>query len=557
MTGMKSLDKNGKIRKKFFWCVFLVILFLQIAWAFYWCLQKEGYYVDEEFTYSLSNSYYEPFLNFTSDYFNTWHDKSYFHNALTVQPGQRMDFASVAYNQGEDVHPPLYYYIIHFLSSLKTDFFSKWIGLAPNLVFFAITLVLTFLLAREVTGDRLKALISCTFFGFSAGAMADVLYIRMYMLLTLWIVLSFLLHVRLIKAIIHKEDKKKAQCMKLLFFTTFAGLMTQYYFLIIQFFLSGVFILILLKEKQIRAFLDYILAQGASVFVYFIAWPKFFEHVLGIGQRGNTYRAMEARENILNYREAGQRIVYFLQKVNREMFGGYGVWIFLGLILVWVVAICYTRRTGQKTERSKEFIYAQAMLWLPTFLYIILVSILVPDFSMVKGCIGTRYFWPVYPLVAVGTVSLIMRGINRVWKAKASVVVVALMACICIIGEFSQENAHDELLYKGYDALKAQMEQENCRAILITNGDYTYMYQLTLLESHPQVACVTAEDFADFFRQNCMRDGKISEKYVIYVGTSYDLTIFRQTMFDMLDEVGVKNREFIGYFGGNIFEVYP
>lgn len=83
------------------------------------------------------------------------------------------------------------------------------------------------------------------------------------------------------------------------------------------------------------------------------------------------------------------------------------------------------------------------------------------------------------------------------------------------------------------------------------------MYQLTLLESHPQVACVTAEDFADFFRQNCMRDGKISEKYVIYVGTSYDLTIFRQTMFDMLDEVGVKNREFIGYFGGNIFEVYP
>ena len=161
MTGMKSLDKNGKIRKKFFWCVFLVILFLQIAWAFYWCRQKEGYYVDEEFTYSLSNSYYEPFLNFTSDYFNTWHDKSYFHNALTVQPGQRMDFASVAYNQGEDVHPPLYYYIIHFLSSLKTDFFSKWIGLAPNLVFFAITLVLTFLLAREVTGDRLKALISC------------------------------------------------------------------------------------------------------------------------------------------------------------------------------------------------------------------------------------------------------------------------------------------------------------------------------------------------------------------------------------------------------------
>lgn len=40
----------------------LVIFAVLIVNALYWCAKKEGYYIDELWSYGLSNSYYSPFL---------------------------------------------------------------------------------------------------------------------------------------------------------------------------------------------------------------------------------------------------------------------------------------------------------------------------------------------------------------------------------------------------------------------------------------------------------------------------------------------------------------
>ena len=59
----------------------------------------------------------------------------------------RVAAGSVSYTQTRDVHPPLYYWLLNFVSSLVPGHFSMWIGLALNYVLYMLTLVLLYKLA--------------------------------------------------------------------------------------------------------------------------------------------------------------------------------------------------------------------------------------------------------------------------------------------------------------------------------------------------------------------------------------------------------------------------
>ena len=48
----------------------------------------------------------------------------------------RFNYASVYYNQIQDVHPPLFYMLVHTISSIFNNTFSKYIICAVSLPFF-------------------------------------------------------------------------------------------------------------------------------------------------------------------------------------------------------------------------------------------------------------------------------------------------------------------------------------------------------------------------------------------------------------------------------------
>ena len=54
----------------------------------------------------------------------------------------RFNYASVYYNQIQDVHPPLFYMIVHTISSIFNNTFSKYIIFSINIVFFIGTCIL-------------------------------------------------------------------------------------------------------------------------------------------------------------------------------------------------------------------------------------------------------------------------------------------------------------------------------------------------------------------------------------------------------------------------------
>ena len=213
--------------------VALVLTFILImSVCIFWCAEKSGMFIDEIYTYGLSNSSYAPFIQNVKD--GDMIDKQFkraeFFNYLTVTSDEnKFDFASVYYNQTKDVHPPLYYWLINIASSLFPNMFSKWIGLGLNLLLYFMTLVVLYNLCNKLFKSKLISIMCLLMYGLSTVGISTVLMIRMY-------ILSTLLTVLLAYVIVELFDKNTKILFGFASLIIFLGMLTHYYFVFYAFF---------------------------------------------------------------------------------------------------------------------------------------------------------------------------------------------------------------------------------------------------------------------------------------------------------------------------------
>ena len=178
-------------------------------------------HVDEVWSYMLSNKYDSPFLfthapgigdetdnldNFImyetesyKEYYNHWHDGEYYRKAITVQSDERFAYDRVYYNQEHDIHPPLYYFLLHTICSLFPDQFSWWYAFSINLAFYIGTMVMIFAIAKKIGMNDIRALLSVLLWGLSASGTNEICLLRMYMMLTFLMMCITYLHICLIQ----------------------------------------------------------------------------------------------------------------------------------------------------------------------------------------------------------------------------------------------------------------------------------------------------------------------------------------------------------------------
>lgn len=63
-----------------------------------------------------------------------WVDSNYFRDYVEVNADTPFSFSAAFRNQINDVHPPLYYILLHSVCSLFPDHLTKWTGIGLNLV---------------------------------------------------------------------------------------------------------------------------------------------------------------------------------------------------------------------------------------------------------------------------------------------------------------------------------------------------------------------------------------------------------------------------------------
>ena len=173
-------------------------------------------------------------LSYTADVYAepVWITAEQFSDYIMVEGRDAFNYLSVYFNVKDDNHPPLHFMLLHTVSSLFRRNISPWMGCVINLGAVIGILILLYKLSGLLApalglenGGRPLGLMAALSYGLSTGAVATVLLIRMYGLVTLWCVLYFYLIVK--KWQDASFDRKNGK----LIFVTMLGFWTQYFFL--------------------------------------------------------------------------------------------------------------------------------------------------------------------------------------------------------------------------------------------------------------------------------------------------------------------------------------
>lgn len=345
--------------------------------------QKENLYVDEVYSYGLAN-HTEGSMMSVEEGYTYYPSGTPWVNYMTVNPGNRFDYRTVWANQKADVHPPLYYVILHTICSFFPESFSLWFAGLINILSALGTLFFLRKTVLILTGDeRLQRLISIAFV-FSAGILSAATFLRMYMLAMFWVTALTCLIVRQTGT----YDKRKFYLF--LFLCTTGGALTHYYCIVFAVFISVVYGCVLLCRKEWKKAGGFCLAQGMAAVVSVAVFPAMIGHMFSSG------RGQESADNLTNSSlSAGlHRIKWFFEILDEELFGGIFIYLFFAAFaILFVCGWCHRR--SDLSEEKKVTAERYLILGIPVVLYFLLVS-------KIAVFITDRYMYPVYAVLFLG-----------------------------------------------------------------------------------------------------------------------------------------------------------
>jgi len=144
--------------------------------------------------------------------------------------------------------------------------------------------ILMYCFTSRLFADKIYALLTAAFYGFCTGTISNVLYIRMYTMLTLFTVLfAFLIYM------LSYSDNN--WIYPAIFIVSVCGFLTQYYFYVYAFFVSAIFCIIQLFKKKISVILKYALTVFSAIATAIWYNPYTLKHIF------SGYRGKEALTN--------------------------------------------------------------------------------------------------------------------------------------------------------------------------------------------------------------------------------------------------------------------
>lgn len=425
--------------------LFLILLILTIS-------NKENFHVDEMYSYGLANHQGGISISFEDG-------KTYMPSTepyteyLTVGENARFDYKNVWENQAEDVHPPLYYVLLHTICSLFPGRFSKWYAGSINIVFALLTLFALRKLIRNLTGDNKKVCgIVSVLFVLSSGIFSAVSFLRMYILAMFWVTL-------LTEMIVKEAENEKFRWnfFAKLYVTAVLGALTHYYCIVFTVFLCAAFGLFLLLKKRWASAAGLlgtgILSGGTAYFLF----PAMITHMF------YGYRGTEAIDNLKQSPyEFWIRIKIFFKNLDKEIFGNTLGYLLLGFVLLAVVSCIFENRMNFRkvrewllgalspdTDEAKMMAAKYVLVFVPVILYFFMVT-------KMAAFTSARYMFPVYAVAVGGFFSLVIICLRNVLKNKSVYFIMAALLSIVIINEW--KNVEWTYLYRSSAEFLEQLE---------------------------------------------------------------------------------------------------
>jgi len=490
----------------------IVIVILTITMLFYET-QKEGFNEDEIFSYGSSNykydNLYQPYG--VADVYNTvlfkyilqgnwfanivfclnnnnvyyylcdkeynidpiWKTKEEAKQYLTIQSSDIFNFMPVIWNQSRDVHPPLFYILVHIVSSFFLGIFSKYIIFIINIIFYILTCIYIFKIFKLYKNEKL-GIIALILYGVSIGAISTVMFQRMYMMMTFFVILYTYICIKISRKGMQKREMTK------LSICTILGFLTQYYFCLFAVVIC-IILFIHLKGKRKTWIWENIKLAILGVAIF----PACIYHIFF------SYRGITSLQE--NYFE---RLKFYAE----EMFREFSISNLIGYILLGIIAILAIIYFIQKRKDKRLSEYA--IILLPVTIYYLIISKTAPYLEQ-------RYILPTLPLIVIGVVLLISYFINKISKKRIknalNITAILMVVSLQLYGLITKE---PDYLYKGYsEYINLAKEYQDYQYIYVGINGYNHIknmpeftiYKESLILNETQLELLKERDIEDEF----------------------------------------------------------
>lgn len=481
-------------------------LILIVAVCLLFAGRKQGMFIDEVYSFGLSNSSFAPFLSdlkggSVSHQLFTQED---FKNYLTVGEDDGFAFASVYYNQTRDVHPPLYYWLLNLTCSL---FFqgqvSKWAGLLVNIIFHIASAVCLYALAVELYGSRKAAAVSAALFGLSVLAMSAVMMIRMYAVLSFFTVLLALICAK----IMSNPEKKILYFLFML--VIFLGLMTQYFFVFYAFFLCAAFVIRALVKKEYRPLIRFSLCSLAGVALMIAVFPASLKHIfIGNGEvvgGSSLTESLKDTSAYIRHIESFRRCELYLWALRVSL-----------IVLLAAAAVFFILRAAKKSavhHISNDCIGKTAVIFLPAQAAFLAVAVIAPVQQL-------RYIYNLTPIIMLSTAFLFylceLLGEDVLPEKPHFVLFSLLSLCLIALALWGAKRLPPENLFTemaDYDSAVSECSSDPC--LYFTDGYFSPLTQDALQLMR----------FDSVYVTDSVSDPEIER----YVGTADEIAVYVDT----------------------------
>ncbi len=475
---------------------------------------KQYLFTDEVYTYGLANSeeysFIDPGKNPT---LLNWTDGEFFKTYLQYDESTPFSFHAAFVNQANDVHPPLYYCLIHIVSFfLRNMGYSPIPGIVLNLLCIPfIDLLLYYIAKYFLGGNQGGALAVVVLWAFSASGLSNVIFIRMYWLMTLEILAVVAFHIWTIQnkwvELVPVTEKitptRRLRCVTLyvmLVLLVACGGLTHYYFYFFTAILGLCVCIYLLSCEKIRLLLAYGSALWLGVFLALAIFPATYQHIFG-------YRGDYTTKHIGGF--SAEKFRSYWGFIDQSLLGGC-FWI---LLVICVIAILWhivkpavhscsfekgsfcVKFCFRHTMWDKSFsLYVTPQKWLLAF-----VVIAVAGFCYVaiqgSDITSSRYIYPIFPLLALFLVVLLQKALFNIRGKSAILCVAALALPILSIKAYGID-----WLYADFDRKNPNVEKltgMDCVIICKDDAWVNVLQAINVYVNMDEVRCVYASDIGN------------------------------------------------------------
>lgn len=478
----------------------IVILVISVVMTFF-MTKKEGFHEDEMFSYGSSNyaydnvyrpygkedetnifvkekimngniienlKYYlidhrdikdETLAGIKSEFVPTWRSSDEANDYLTIQPKDALNYGMVYYNQSRDIHPPLFYFLVHTVSIFFMGHFSKYIIFGINLVFMVLSLW-TIKNIFEKLDKKYLIIPTLILYGFSMGAISTVIFQRMYSMLNFFVLMFISANIDIIK----KDFDIDKKLWNRLTWIVLLGFWTQYYFCIVAGVVAVLVLIGVIRKQGKQGAIMYILKYLKMAVIGVLFYPLSINHIFF------SYRGVGKAEMARGF---GEKLVEYLNMIGYSFSVPVLAMAICLILLVMAVAV----KSVNDKKVDKNALGAGTII----FSVICYVGVIVKVSPELQDANIIRYIMCVLPLIIISILLLIDTVIKNKNVLKYSLVGISLV--ISVYGLMFSEPA---FLYKGY-AKYLEIAEENKEDKFVYVGDTVFNH----IQSMPEFATYT------------------------------------------------------------------